>query len=79
MKTALKILMLEDSAEDAEIIQRLLLKDKMNCEFCLVMDKRNYMKALDDFFPEIIISDHSMPSFDSSDALNIARQKLPGI
>ena len=79
MKTPLKILMLEDSAEDAEIIQRLLLKDKMNCEFCLVMDKRNYMKALDDFFPEIIISDHSMPSFDSSDALNIARQKLPGI
>lgn len=79
MKTALKILMLEDSPDDAEIIQRLVRKEKPNCEFFLAMDKDNFMKALDDFFPEVILSDHSIPQFNSADALIIARQKLPDV
>jgi len=79
MKTALKVLMLEDSREDAEIIQRLLKKEKMDCDFYLAMDKGIFLKALDEFFPEVILSDHSIPQFNSADALIIARQKLPGI
>ena len=79
MKTALKILMLEDSPEDAEIIQRLVRKEKPTCEFFLAMDKDNFIKALDEFFPEVILSDHSIPQFNSADALALARQKLPGI
>lgn len=79
MKTTLKVLMLEDSPEDAEIIQRLLKKEKLSCEFYLAMDKGNYLKALEEFSPEIILSDHSIPQFNSSDALTIARKILPGI
>jgi len=71
--------MLEDSPEDAEIIQRLLKKEKMDCEFLLAMDKDNFLEALDEFFPEVILSDHSIPQFNSADALVIARQKLPGV
>lgn len=71
--------MLEDSYDDAEIIQRLIKKEKKDCEFFVAMDKDNFLKGLDDFFPEVILSDHSIPKFNSSDALHIAREKLPGV
>ncbi|MEP7236579.1 MAG: PAS domain S-box protein [Ferruginibacter sp.] len=79
MNTALKILMLEDSMEDAEMIQRLLKKEKKDCEFFLAKQKSEFLKALDEFSPKVILSDHSIPQFNSADALAIARQKLPDI
>lgn len=77
MNKDLKILLLEDSKADAEMIQRLLDNEKMNCEFCLVMNKSAFVKALDSFSPDIILSDHALPQFNSSKALEIARQKYP--
>ncbi len=79
MNKQLKILLLEDSRADAEMIQRLLIKEKMNCTFHLAMDKPAFLKALDEFLPSVILSDHSLPQFNSSEALSIARQKLPDI
>ena len=75
MNRPLKILLLEDSGTDAEIIQRLLLKDKMHCEFRLVMDKKGFIKMLDEFSPEVILSDNSMPQFIAAEALKITRQR----
>src|SRR5258705_9424351 len=79
MKESLKILLLEDSADDAEIIQRLLLKEKLNCEFGLAIDKDTYLSALDQFHPDIILSDHSLPGFNSEEAFIIAHQRFPDI
>ncbi len=79
MEEPLKILLLEDSPMDAEVIQHLLLKEKLNCEFSLAMDKDAYLLALDEFHPNIILSDHALPQFNSIDALAIARQRFPGI
>lgn len=76
----MKILLLEDSAYDAEeIMRRLQLNDKFNCEFRLAAGKGAYVEALDDFCPEIVLSDHSLPQFDSKEALAIARQRFPDI
>lgn len=69
--------MLEDSRFDAEIIQRLLVKEKMSCDFLLVMNKDKFLHALDQFSPAIILSDHSLPDFDSLEALHITKQKFP--
>ncbi len=79
MQRALKILLLEDNRTDAEIIKHLLVKEKMNCEFHLAMDKKNFIRALGDFAPEVILSDHSLPQFNSSAALDIARSMLPNV
>ncbi len=79
MSTTLRVLMLEDDAADAEIIQRLLKNEKFDCEYFLAMDKNSFMQALDQFSPELILSDHSIPQFSSLDALQIAREKKPGI
>ena len=79
MKDSLKILLLEDNTDDAEIIQRFLLKEKLNCGFRLAIDKKTYLSALDQFNPDIILSDHSLPKFSSAEALAIARQQFPEI
>lgn len=75
----LKILLLEDNRSDAELIQRLLVKDKLNCKFYLAMDKISFLDALENFAPDVILSDHSLPQFNSSDALQTARSKFPFI
>ena len=79
MGERLKILILEDSDTDAAIVQHLLLKEKLQCEFVVAVNKETYQAALDQFQPDIILSDHSLPQFDSADALLLARQRFPGI
>jgi two-component system sensor histidine kinase UhpB len=75
MADDLRILMLEDDAYDAEIIQRLLQKDIPSCVFCLAMTKEKFLQELEHFRPDIILADNSMPQFDARDALQIVRQR----
>lgn len=73
MEKLLKILLLEDSHTDAEIIERLLRKEVGHCEFRLVMTKKSFLSALDEFIPDVILSDNSLPGFNGTEALKIAR------
>jgi two-component system, NarL family, sensor histidine kinase UhpB len=75
MAEPLKILMLEDSPDDAAIIQWLLRKEKLNCEFSVTMTRKGYLEALEQFQPDIVLSDNSMPGFDATEALEIMRQQ----
>ena len=77
MQAALKILILEDSISDSDFIQRLLKKEIANCEFFLAMNKKVFLQALEEFSPDIILSDNSLPQFNSSEALKITRQRSP--
>ncbi len=79
MQQVLKILLLEDNPQDAEMIQRLLIQEKVSCECRWAMNKKTFLLALEEFVPDLIISDHSLPQFNSSKALEIAREKFPGI
>lgn len=77
MSKTLNILILEDSATDAELLKRFLAKEKMNCIFKVAMKRKDFLEALDNFSPDIILSDHSLPSFSSTDALTVTRQRFP--
>jgi two-component system sensor histidine kinase UhpB len=79
MERPLKVLLLEDSRTDAELIQRVLIKEKMLCEFCLAMNKKDFLLALEEFSPDVILSDNSMPKFDATEALQITRQRFSHI
>ena len=80
MKDLLKILLLEDNVYDAEeIMRRLQSNEIFNCEFRLATGKAEYLQALEEFCPAIVLSDHSLPQFDSKEALAIARQRFPDI
>lgn len=74
MENLLKILHLEDTPADAELIARELKKAHMNCQILVVSDRAGFIKALEDFSPDVIISDHSLPSMDSFEALKLLKK-----
>src|SRR5215212_9450415 len=79
MKNPLKILLLEDNETDAEIIERFLIKEKSPVELMHVIDRNTFQQALTEFVPDVVLSDHALPQFDSLEALSMARQQFPDI
>jgi signal transduction histidine kinase len=79
MLELVKILMLEDNEVDAEMIQHQLSKDKLPYLFQVAENKESFLDALSGFGPDIILSDHSLPGFNSMDALATARGLQPHI
>lgn len=82
MKKKIKILHLEDVESDADLVKRILKKGEIDNDLLLVDNKEAYVKALIEFSPDIILSDHTLPSFNSAEALNIFLQsgmKIPFI
>ncbi len=75
MDRPLKILHLEDLPADAEMVDRVLRKAKLWFEKKVVIDRPDFLKALRDFQPDIILSDHSLPAFNSLEALKITREE----
>ncbi len=79
MQSHLKILILEDDETDFEITKRLLLKEIKNCAVRLATNKENFFSLLDHFHHDVILCDHSLPQFNSVEAIKIARQFFPDI
>jgi two-component system sensor histidine kinase UhpB len=75
MMNRLKILHLEDVSADAELAERELKKAALNFEKLTVDNEYSFIKALKEFNPNVIISDHSLPSFSSIKALQIVKEK----
>ncbi len=76
MSAALKILILEDSDIDALVIQHLLNRSNLQCEFRLAMDEAEFIDALNNFKPHVILSDNSLPQFNAMEALQIVQRHL---
>lgn len=75
MEIPLKILILEDNATDAEIVQRLLKKENPQFTFRLAMNKDAYLLALDEFQPDVVLADNELPQFTGIEALEIIRRR----
>jgi PleD family two-component response regulator len=70
----IKILHLEDSKFDAIIVERELLRSNLRYEHKWVSNQKDYCSAVNNFSPDIILSDHSLPSFSATHALRIIRE-----
>lgn len=68
---SIKVLHLEDLASDAEFVARVLKKSEQQFEVKVVDTRCEFETALKDFVPEVILSDHSLPSFNSLEAMDI--------
>jgi DNA-binding NarL/FixJ family response regulator len=79
MNTDLRILILEDVPTDAELIQFELKETGTTFVSMCVKDKKGYLTAIDEFSPDIILSDYSLPSFDGLSALKLAGEKCPDV
>ncbi len=75
-KEFLKILMLEDSTADAELIQQFLLREKPACVFKLVMTRDGFLEGLDQFKPDLILSDNTLPQFSATEALELFHERM---
>ncbi len=70
----IKILILEDSKEDIFLIRRELNKSGLDYDMVEADEKEEYIASLHQFEPDIILSDHSLPQFNSLDALKICQE-----
>src|SRR6267142_3158844 len=72
-----RILILEDNADDAELIQRELRRGNVNFVSRLVGSEQMFTEALKEFSPTLILSDFRLPGFDAFKALGLAQQHCP--
>ncbi|HVS26415.1 MAG TPA: EAL domain-containing protein [Burkholderiales bacterium] len=75
----LKILIVEDNPADAELMVRELHRGGIRCSTRLVDNEQGLRRELDQFAPNIILSDFSMPGFDGLAALAAVKEKRPDI
>ncbi len=73
----LKILLLEDSAVDAELVQFHLRKHFRPCVFHVAMTEITFKEAMIQFAPQVVLADNSLPQFDAATALSIVKEKYP--
>src|SRR5918993_947656 len=76
MSQQLRILLLEDSDDDADLIQLELKNGGIDFTSLVVDTKKDFLSGILYFKPDIVISDHSMPQFNSAEALRIYKSYL---
>lgn len=75
----LRILMLEDVAVDAELVEHQLQRGGILFSSKRVDTKEGFLKELHDFSPDLILADYSLPQFDGLSALAIAQEQSPEV
>lgn len=73
MNQELRVLMLEDTLTDAELEVRELRKAGISFSSLRVETREAFILALEEFRPDIIISDYNLPNFSGLAALEIVR------
>ena len=79
MKTALRILNLEDNEADAELNQAMISARWPHSQWVRVDTRADFIAALEQQKFDLIFSDYTMPGFDGREALFLAREKCPEV
>lgn len=74
MKQPLKLLMVEDSEDDSQLLLRELVKSGFATDIQRVDNKAALMNALQDRSWDIAITDHNLPGFSSSEAIECIKR-----
>ncbi len=72
-----RILLVEDNSSDADLVTRSLRKAIPEIDVCQVQNEIDFLRELETFKPDLIISDHNLPQFSGLRALTLARQQYP--
>lgn len=75
----IRILLLEDVPTDAELIETELRNAGLSFTSRRVQTKPAFMEALEEFQPDIILSDFLLPSFDGLSAIKIVQEHHPEV
>ena len=66
--------MLEDLQDDVGLIERALRREGMTFDSRRVDSQEEFTQSLQQFQPDVILSDHALPQFNSLEALKICRK-----
>ena len=75
----LRILLLEDSPADAEMNERVLRKAGIIFTSLRVETQETFIRAFEEFGPDLILSDYSLPAYSGRAALDYVQQTHPDI
>jgi two-component system sensor kinase len=75
----LRILILEDVPMDAELVEYELARADIPFQTRCVDTRDDFLGALDEFRPDLILSDYTLPRFDGMAALKLARERAPAV
>ena len=79
MKQTLNILHIEDSKEDSELVQHLLMSNGLNCEVTRIESRPEIFDELEKKSYDLILADCKLPNFSGLRALEIAHALKPEI
>src|SRR5256885_5834156 len=79
MKTRLRVLHLEDSPRDAELIRSTLEAGDFECDILLVEDRDSFTRALGQGQFDVILSDYGLVDYDGLAALELAHKTQPDV
>ena len=75
MEKEFRVLIVEDMPTDAELVERELKKANIAFRTKRVETREALQSELEQFAPDIVLSDYSLPSFDGMTALKLVREK----
>ena len=74
---SLKVLLLEDDPGDAELAAHAVRQVAPDSSVRLVDTRAEFVRALEEFVPDVILSDHAVADFNALDAFRLAQQRAP--
>ena len=75
----LQIIIIEDDPNDVIRIEHELTRGGLDCKLTRVQTRGQFLEALQRQKPQIILSDHGLPSFDGFTALEMAQKQCPQV
>ena len=75
----LRILLLEDNAPHAELVEHFLRESGLKFQLTRVETRDAFLDQIEHYPPDMILSDYALPSFDGYAALALAQEKVPNI
>ncbi len=79
MELPLRILHLEDSPDDVELVRLLLVKEGIDSEIINVGSRIDFHVSLEQEYFDLILADFSLPSFNGLSALVVAQKICPNV
>jgi len=79
MSKSIRVLIFEDLPTDAELAEREILAALDSCEFRRAETREEFLVALKEFRPGLIVSGLKLPSFDGLTALKLALEHSPEV
>lgn len=75
----IRVLHLEDVADDADLVRRTLAAAGLCCEITWAHDEKGFRAALDRPEIDLVLADNALPGLDGRAALRLSQERLPDV